>query len=577
MRNTFFQPNKQTWETSLRENKPIIFFFQERLCNQCEIFNQLILTDSEVEKYLYENFIPVFVDINEYPEIYDRYSESIHPFHTIHSVTGGLLGQCSANSSPKTFLRNLIQLKQLKPRLHDFSEGYGIQTSDKIFLDDSYHFHKKLDLIAEITLSSLRKKYDRMYGGWDLGGIKFHPSSALEFLMLFYHRSRDEYLLDMIVKTLRASYRGLYDKEKGGFFDYSNRDWSTVETYKKSLENNIAIVKNLFHAYLVNNDNYYLGVLHQTLNFVMERLWVESKCLFRFAIHENSDLSLKNDIFLTKSNCDACRSIIEIREIIEEIMGEFSSFSIIYRVINIITAAETEYGLPHMLINGIENQFLLQDQTAYLGLLIEAYSSSGDRELLNKCEKFTELIINNYYDKNILLFRDRITFKGLDFGPLEKILYPIRENAYMINHLVTLSHLTAKPRYRNMATECVNSYYSNFGISRDAPYPPEFVFANQRLVESPIELLIIGSQEDKTVKRMLLEMKKIYDPFKIIQILNPTSDMDLIKKKIPDFNQAHKPAAFIKIENTHSPPAFFPRDISKMLHTILDAIKYELK
>jgi hypothetical protein len=129
MRNLFFQPNKQTWETSLRENKPIIFFFQERLCNKCEIFNKIVLTDSEVEKYLYENFIPVFVDINEYPEIYDRYSESIHPVHTIHSVMGGLLGNCLAHSSPKQLLRNLNQLKQLKPRLHDFSEGYGVQKS----------------------------------------------------------------------------------------------------------------------------------------------------------------------------------------------------------------------------------------------------------------------------------------------------------------------------------------------------------------------------------------------------------------------------------------------------------------
>ncbi len=80
---------------------------------------------------------------------------------------GGLLGNCSSISSPQEFLSNLQQLKQLKPRLADFSNGFGIQPLNRIILDDAYHFHKKLDLIAEITLSSLIKNYDWMYGGWD--------------------------------------------------------------------------------------------------------------------------------------------------------------------------------------------------------------------------------------------------------------------------------------------------------------------------------------------------------------------------------------------------------------------------
>lgn len=572
MHGLFFQPNKHTWETSLRENKPIIFFFQEKLCPQCNIFEQSILSDPEIEKFLFKHFIPLFIDVNEYPELYDRYTETIYPIHNIYSVMGGLLGNCTSMLSPQEFLSNLKQLQLLKPRLADFSNGFGIQPLNRIILDDTYNFHKKLDLIAEITLSSLLKNYDWIYGGWDSGGIKYHPSSALEFLLLFYHRSRDEQLLNIIIQTLRASYRGLNDKKKGGFFEYSNRDWSSIGSHQKSLSNNIAIARNLLHAHLVTDDKHYLNIIHNTLDFTFGSLWTNSNNLFKFSILDNTETLMINDIYIAKPNCDICSFLIEAKEIIEENKGNTYYYPRIELTIESIKKTTTKYGIPHILISSKENQYLLKDQTAYLDLILQQYTSNGDNNLLVEGEKMLEKTISHFLDENVGLFQDRISFKDRDFGPLEKLLYPIRENAFMIDILVTFSYLSAKSYYLDLATKCVTSYYSNFGISRDAPYPPEFVFANQRLIESPIELLIVGSPKDETVRRMLLEMKKIYDPFKIIQILDPGENNKLIKKKLPDIQITEKPAAYIKVENTTSPPAFFPREISNMLHTILDSI-----
>ncbi|MHA2075483.1 MAG: hypothetical protein ACW97X_12760, partial [Candidatus Hodarchaeales archaeon] len=260
----------------------------------------------------------------------------------------------------------------------------------------------------------------------------------------------------------------------------------------------------------------------------------------------------------------------------EEKKGDMYYFPRIELTIENLKNATNENGIPHMLINSKINQYLLKDQTAYLDLILQQYTSNGDNNLLLEGEKMLKGTISNFLDENIGLFQDRISFRDQDFGPLEKSLYPVRENAFMVDSLVTYSYLSGELYYFDLATRCVTSYYSNFGISRDAPYPPEFVFANQRLIESPIELLIVGSPKDKTVRKMLLEMKKIYDPFKIIQILDPENSERLIKKKLPDIQLSNKPAAFIKIENTISPPAFFPREISKMIQTILDAIPHDL-
>jgi len=69
------------------------------------------------------------------------------------------------------------------------------------------------------------------------------------------------------------------------------------------------------------------------------------------------------------------------------------------------------------------------------------------------------------------------------------------------------------------------------------------------------------------------EMKKIYDPFKIIQILNSEIDTNIIDKKIREGQSYSRPRAYIKVGSAISPPAFYPTDISKMLQAVLEAIK----
>lgn len=574
-----FPPDKVTWQTSLRENKPIIFFFHDNLCLNCQIFNEIIMSDPKVQKELRSNFIPIFLDIHKYPEFYDRYYETIGPVHHSCSITGSLIGKCS-HSSIQAFLGKLKQIRQLQPRVKDpFLDFYGSQASfTTTILEESEKFHQKMNLIAEITLSSLLRTYDRIYDGWNLDGVKIHPSKAIELLLLLYHRSRDLQLLNIIMPTLRASYKGLYDKKNGGYFECSNRDWSHVISYQKTLDNNIAISKNLFHTYQITNDRQYLDIVDETLTFCIDKLWDESKGLFRFAILAHPEKSQINTGIFSRCNCETASFLLEVDEILGGIVGDKNYSSKVMQILNVLSKLETEFGLPHDLVARNERyQFLFQDQTAYLELLLYVYSVTGRKLYLQKAENLLEIIMEYYFDRKIDLFKDRVAFPQNDFGPLDTVLYPIRENARMIENLVTLSYLEMNSTYREIALRCATSYYTNFGISSDEPYPPEFVIANQRLVESPIELLIIGSRENSTVHQMLLEMKRIYDPFKIIQILNPVDDIDLIHKKIPKRLTTKQPVAFIKIEDTVSPPFFYPKEISKKLNTLLEAIKIKFE
>ncbi|MHA2156162.1 MAG: hypothetical protein ACXABU_12530, partial [Candidatus Hodarchaeales archaeon] len=560
MANTLFHPTKDTWMTSFKENKPIIFLFQDKLCPACYSFEQTVLSDSEVQEYLFTNFIPLYIDINRFPDLYERFAGDEFLVHTIQAINGNLLGSCN-NLSVSYFLNNLHQYKQLYPQLQDpYQDVLSLQDFSPLIQEEAKRFHEKIDLISEITLSTLLNTYDSMYGGWAVQKHKIYPSSALDFLLLFHQRSQDEELLKIIIQTLRATYRGLFDKEDGGFFESANRNWKTVLSFKKSLDNNVSAARTLFHSYQLTLDPYYLDKIRETLAFCLKDLWNKKKGLFNYGIMRHPLYDLSNELFLTRGNCEIVSLFYEVEGIIDLPTQKKELKKIKSSVLKNLRKSETPYGIPHTLNDGKQQpykQFLLQDQAAYLNLFIQMYSFTGLAIYRKRAIRFLNLIIENYFDRKNNLFKDRVSIPETDFGPLTKNLFPIRDNAFMINNLVTLSHLTENPAdrpFRELATNCVTSYYSNFGISRDAPFPPEFVIANQRLIESAIEFVIIGSLKDKKTQQFLIEMKKIYDPFRIIEIFDPGKDKHLIDLKFKNYIFQKTPLAFIKIDSTISPP-----------------------
>jgi uncharacterized protein YyaL (SSP411 family) len=572
---SFFHPTKETWFTSLRENKPIVFIFQDKLCPACFEFYKKVIADPNVLEYLYSHFIPIFLDINESPDIYVRYAEEEFDIHTTHSINGNLLGGCNS-PDPSQFQKNLIQYKQVSLQaLEEYQNPLPVNEVIPLIKEEAAKFKEKIELLSEITLSTLLSQYDSMYGGWLVQKHKIFPASALHFLLLLYQRSREKKLFEMLIQTLRATNRGLFDTQRGGFFESANRDWQMIYSYKKSLENNIAAARILFYAYQLTQDEYYLTKAQQTVNFCLNDLWVKEKNLFNYCKLDHPEYDLRYKIFLSKPNCDIVSLLIESKGVLKLPISDQEEENLILSATEQINKEETIYGIPHILrkASSLGQSFLLQDQDAYMNMFIQLYSYTGDTIYLQKAEKILSIIKSHYYDHNIDLFRDRAIFPNNDFGPLLKSRYPIRENSSMINNLITLSYLTEKSSYHDFARDCVISYYSKYGISRKLPTPPEFVIANQRLVESAIEIIIIRSKEDRRIDKLLNEIKRIYDPFKIIQILDPHTDRALIQKKNIKFEMYHRPVVYVKVGNMISPSIIFPKELARMLQTLDDAIK----
>ena len=55
------------------ENKSVAIFFDQASCAYCDMLKNNVLSNSDVQKQLNENYVVLLVDINENPKFADKY------------------------------------------------------------------------------------------------------------------------------------------------------------------------------------------------------------------------------------------------------------------------------------------------------------------------------------------------------------------------------------------------------------------------------------------------------------------------------------------------------------------------
>ena len=111
----------------------------------------------------------------------------------------------------------------------------------------------KEDILAEAA-RLLGNSFDRTFGGFG-GAPKFPASMALQFLMRFWHRKRDQKALNMVRVTLdRMAAGGIYDHVGGGFARYSVDARWLVPHFEKMLYDNALLAATYLEAYQVTEN-----------------------------------------------------------------------------------------------------------------------------------------------------------------------------------------------------------------------------------------------------------------------------------------------------------------------------------
>jgi len=210
-------------------------------------------------------------------------------------------------------------------------------------------------------------------------------------------------------------------------------------------------------------------------------------------------------------------------------------------------------GEPHLL-----NQ--LADQMETTTTLCFAYELTDDEDYVGKAEEVMRTTVEKLYDKEHGGFYDTSIDSDAP-GFLSKPVKPLHENSIAALALIKLHYLTENRAYHEMAEETLKHFvniFPQFGYMA-----ADYALAVDLFLNEPTIIRIIGSLEETRTLEFLTEAHRIYEPRKIIKILNPSRDKDDITKM--GYTKPDNPTAFVCVGRHCTTPITEPAHIASEL------------
>jgi len=435
--------SKAAFAKAKKEGKPILLSIGAVWCHWCHTMKKETYSKPALIKHITANFIPVWVDADEHPEINARYNIGGYPSTLILAEDGEpVFG--ATYVPPEGMLQFLKdgkkQLKTYTPR-----EKKPLKIPPR-------------DTSSEEIYRQIVTFFDQANGGFGLEP-KFPEHDILEYLLWRVYSLRDKASAAMLKKAFDAMLQGeLFDSAGGGFFRYATeRDW-TIPHFEKTLEDNARLLSAFFHAHKLFSKDEYLTAVNKTMFFVMTTLYDHRSGLFygsQVADEEFCNLAYDERLkkkapfidkrFFVDQNATMALTLFELaRSDPEYARGGL-------RILDTI-CKRLEGGVPHELG---KKTFLLRDTVYLLTALLQAHAltkNDGWRlRAIMVAKHMTE-----FHDDERGGFFDVVPRKSA-LGRLAQPRKPVQENAVAALALNALAHLTQEKKYAVMGLQALKA------------------------------------------------------------------------------------------------------------------------
>lgn len=274
----------EAFERAANEQKPVFLSIGYSTCHWCHVMERESFEDPGTAMLMNELFINIKVDREERPDIDKVYMTAVQtmvghggwplsvfltpdrkPFYG-----GTYFPPKDAHGRPgfPTLLRRISEVWK--------TERENILQSGEDLTKQLQHRHPVNSSAAELDETILKRTYHQLAAGYDpknagFGtGTKFPRPVVFNFLLRYYHRTKDQEALKMSLTTLMAmASGGMYDHLGGGFHRYSVDPQWRVPHFEKMLYDQAQLVHSYLDAWQITHDPFFSGIVRETLDYIL--------------------------------------------------------------------------------------------------------------------------------------------------------------------------------------------------------------------------------------------------------------------------------------------------------------------
>jgi len=299
---------EEAFAKAQQENKPILLDIGAVWCHWCHVMDRESYESAETAEIINQQFIAVKVDRDERPDVDSRYQLAVSAI----SGTGGwpLTVFLTPDGRPfyggtyfppddrwgrPSFKKILLAIADAYRERRDevlksADEAMNVLCGAEGFAGRHADFSPR---IVGIMVQSALPVFDEKNGGFG-SAPKFPHPAALDLLMDWYVRTREERVATVITTTLtRMAQGGVYDQLAGGFHRYSVDERWIVPHFEKMSYDNSELLKNYVHGYQVFGFEFYAHVARDIIRWMDE--WLTDRKHGGFYASQDADINLDDD------------------------------------------------------------------------------------------------------------------------------------------------------------------------------------------------------------------------------------------------------------------------------------------
>ena len=259
----FVEHSPAAFEAAQKEGKPLFLLISAVWCYWCRYFEQQVLADAEVSKYLNQHYVSVFVDHDRRPDLVRKYARGL-PMIVLFAPDGRMRQSFAGVLKRDDFL-SVVKHVAASPSL-------PTETGPVAVLNPAPLSPKTYQRLREGMLTFVAENLDTAYGGFGAGD-KYPQARLLALLLELYRATNDRRYLVAVEKSLDGILGALYDRVDGGFFRYAEgREWRTPH-YEKLLHVNAALAAVFGEAHRVTGNSRYREAADGTAAYLLRSLY----------------------------------------------------------------------------------------------------------------------------------------------------------------------------------------------------------------------------------------------------------------------------------------------------------------